>query len=38
MAKKLSYFFKFMEESSNTIYNNGKNNEYLDTLLKKIHH
>lgn len=22
MAKKLSYFFKFMEENSNTIYNN----------------
>lgn len=36
VAKKLSYFFKFMEESSNTVYNNVKNIKYLENLLKKI--
>ena len=36
VAKKLSYFFKFMEKSSNTIYYNVKNIGYIEQLLKKI--
>ena len=37
MGKKLAYFFKFLEESFNTIYFNEKNKGYLEKLLKKIY-